>query len=207
MRSRLGAADEQGMTLIELVIAISILGIIVGPIMISFLIGLLEANSTRDRVADSTSAQLISAYLLSDVQSSQNVFVNRSDCLPAPFDSNTDNVMLQLEWADPLTPANTTVVSYIDRLGDDGAQHELHRAACSSIGGVSNVDTTLLAHYLDAPGGFTVTCVAVPADPTCSGPKPKAVRVEVKARSLAPQTESSYVPFEFNFESTRRVGQ
>src|SRR5438552_3745606 len=62
-------SDDSGLTLIELMISIGILGVIIGPIVASMLLGLLSSGGTRDRIADASSAQILSSYFPSDIQS------------------------------------------------------------------------------------------------------------------------------------------
>ena len=184
------------MTLIEIVIAVGILGVVIGPIMISFLLGILEAQGTRDRIADSSSAQVTSAYLLSDIQSSQDVATSGSACLPSPFVVGTDTVVLQLTWSDPGV-SDDTVVSYIDHPA--GGQRELHRAACSTASGN---ESTLLVQHLDA---FTPTCSPSPCTATPSAPD--EVDISITAKNANPQEGSSYSAFTFEIEAIRRVGE
>lgn len=184
LRTRL--TDEAGMTLVEMMIAVSLLGVVIAPISAAFFLGFLETNSTRDRIADSSSAQLVSSFFLPDVQSAQSVALGGSTCAPM------GTVQLQMQWVDPKTN-DATVVSYLDVTNASG-QHELHRATCLN-GGPAN--TTLLVQHL-ASSGFTAACT-----PSCAAPA--TVKATVKAKSQSPQEESSYSPLEFSLEAMRRV--
>jgi prepilin-type N-terminal cleavage/methylation domain-containing protein len=195
--------DEQGFTLVELIISMAVLSILIVPLTSSFLLGLLESTSAEERIADSTAAQLLSAYVPRDIQSADAVYVNRHDCLPPPFNPATDVVRLQLNWSDPDTIGATTVVSYIDRLGADGVEHILHRAECVTTAGVTTSGSTLLARHLDRTAGFVPTC---DGDAACTDARPKAVTLHVKAKSPDPSPRSSYAAFEFDLRGTRRVG-
>jgi prepilin-type N-terminal cleavage/methylation domain-containing protein len=193
--------DEQGFTLVELIISMAVLGILIVPLTSSFLLGLLETTSAQERIADSTAAQLISAYLPRDIQSADDVYVGRRDCLPPPFNLATDVVRMQLNWSDP--SGATTVVSYIDGLGADGVERVLHRAECVRTGGVTTSGSALLARHLDATAGFVPTC---DGNAACSDAKPKTVTVHVKVESPDPNPRSSYSAFEFDLRGTRRAG-
>lgn len=200
--------DEEGLTLIELIITIAVLSIIIVPIVASFTLALLESSSSRERTADATSAQVISTYLQNDIQSS---------CLRAtPDDPSTDcgdgtvvkdagtcatdgDVKLELAWRVPKTsPAEDIVVDYYVATTADG-QKELHRAQCVNGG---SPEDTLLALNLENASVFEATCAP---NPDCSG-LPTSVSVFVKAESIRVNENSSYSPFEFTFEATRRVG-
>lgn len=193
MREQTHALEgEQGLTLIELVIAVGILGVVIIPVITSMLLGILESNSSRDRIADSASAQLTTAYLHADIQSSESVATS-GDCVPSALAGGT--VLLQFQWVDPSTPSTTTKAAYIDFV-DDG-QHELHRASC--IG--ATTDETLLVHYFES---MTVACDD--AAPPCATTTPEEVAVSITAFSDAPDPDSSYEAFMFEIDGVRRVG-
>lgn len=187
--------DEGGFTLIELMIAMTLLAIVIGPITGSFILGLLETSATRDRLTDTSGSQAIAAYLVTDIQSSQSVDVT-STCKPASLAAGT--VVFGLTWDanqdDAITA--TTSVSYID-LPEDG-QHQLYRASCTSSGS----DTTLLIPSLAAANGFAPSCDGG----SCAAATPKVVTVAITLESDETQTSSSYGAFTFEVEAKRRVG-
>src|SRR5687768_7093097 len=94
-------AAEDGFTLIELMISVSLLGLITGPIAVAMIFGIVHSNGTRDRVADSAAAQLVSTYLAPDVQSAAGVFTNDVGTCSSAIASG-DVVRLRLEWVDPV---------------------------------------------------------------------------------------------------------
>jgi prepilin-type N-terminal cleavage/methylation domain-containing protein len=190
--------SEDGFTLIEMIIAIAVLGIIVGPIAGSFLIGFLESTSARDRIADSSGAQVLSAWLVRDIQSSESISVNPASptCFPAPITAG-DAVRLQITMTDPKT-STTSTVSYIDDSTSTG-QHRLLRAVCTPSASTSS----LIATYLASSNGFAVACDGGVAP--CADPTPTLVSVSVSSESQAPQDQSSYEPFSFELEARRRI--
>lgn len=206
-RSRL--AGDEGFTLIELMIAVSILGIIIVPIVSSFLLGLLESTSSRERVADSSAAQVISTYLMSDVQSSCLRPDPDHPCGPGTIVKDpasaacatAGDVKLELAWKDPST-GETFVADYVDTVDADG-EHQLRRAFCTNSGAPEN---TLLALNLQT-SAFDTECepVACPTDPITVVELPTRVKVHITAESTAPSDKSSYAPFEFTFDATRRA--
>jgi Tfp pilus assembly protein PilW len=181
-------ADEAGLTLIELMISVGILGLVIGPIITSFLLGLLESTSARDRIADSSSAQLTTAYLHADIQGSQTVATTGA-CLPSALAGGT--VVLQLAVTDPAGPDPT--VAYVDFTNAEG-QRELHRATCT---GATSESRFLIQHLQD----FEVTCDVDPCPAT-----PKTVKVAITAESPSPDDASSYSAFTFEIDGVRRVG-
>lgn len=214
MRQRL--TDDRGLTLIELTITIAVLGVIIVPLVASFTLAMLETTSSRERTADATSAQVISTYLQNDIQSSclhtnpsdrttpcgdGTVRVNAGTCAPA---GNT--VKLELAWQDARTANEILVDYYIATTADD--QLELHRAECVRTGRsgvVGSPKDTLLALNLEPVSGVSIFEATCPPAPDCTG-APANVRVNVIAKSTRVEEKSSYEPFEFTFEATRRPG-
>ena len=189
--------DESGLTLIELMISIGVLTIVIVPITAVFILGLLESTSAQERVADSSTAQVISAHLLSDIQSSKTVVIDPAT--PSCQPSASDDVRLQLDWTDPVPggAGDAITVSYFRRDDATTGQAQLYRAVCIDGG---SPEESLLALNLDDTTGFVPACA-----PDCTAPV--SVSVHVKAQSIRPdQDNSSYEAFDFDIEATRRVG-
>jgi type II secretory pathway pseudopilin PulG len=206
--------DESGMTIIEMVIATALLGIIVGPITISLMLSLITNTSTRERIADSASAQLISTYAVVDIQSSKYI-VDMTAASPAPGPACAlagDSVRLRLRWDDPdpaaVAPAKTTIVSYAVRGGGIDGADQLRRVQCDGNGTV--VGDAQVVSSLD---DLTLTCVRVDSSTTCptteevaaSGASPvREVTLQVRARSPKANSDA-YDPYTFEFVVSRRV--
>jgi prepilin-type N-terminal cleavage/methylation domain-containing protein len=184
---------DDGLTLIELMIAVTVLSIIMLPLISSFLLGLLESTSSRERISDSASAQLISTYLLGDVQSAEEVYSEAQ--LSAGADcATTGTPKLELKWTDPKTN-EAIIVDYYSAPNGSGSHRELRRVSC--VDGVAE-DPLLLALNLDTDI-FDATCA-----PTTDCVSPESVSVHIKAESTSPQEKSSYSPLDFTFAASRR---
>jgi prepilin-type N-terminal cleavage/methylation domain-containing protein len=79
------ARGEAGVTLMELLISIAILGLIAGPITASIIVGLKTTDKAQATLSDGTSADLLNVYLAPDVQNT-----DPTDRLNLPSE-NTDN--------------------------------------------------------------------------------------------------------------------
>jgi prepilin-type N-terminal cleavage/methylation domain-containing protein len=189
--------DEGGMTLIEMLIGMTVLGIVIGPITASLMFGLMTSNGTRDRIADSLSAQLTSVYFLKDVQSSDSVLVPSASS-PSPACGGTGTVLLRMVWDDPSPAAGDPVgyiASYVDRA--NGSTHTLHRVLCDDLGAQLH-DTEIIASFDSLTFTCTPSCVPDVVE------TPTSVAVDVSARN--PETTSSgYVAYPFRYEAARRV--
>jgi hypothetical protein len=194
--------DESGMTLMETVIAMGILGVIIGPIAGSMFLGLITTNGTRDRIVDSAAVQLVSSYFPGDVQSAggngtgTGVFISGSDGCPTSFSGATDSALLRMRWRDPSDTSKYTTVVYFSR-SSPTVGLTLHRAQCTT--GEAE-DTTLLVQHLKASGGFVVTCDGSTSCPA----KPRSV--EVALTTFNPDSNShGYKESTHLFSATRRA--
>lgn len=67
-RSRTGARGQDGFTLVELVITISITGIIMGAVATALIAGFRITDETNARIAHSHDRHIVAAYFANDVQ-------------------------------------------------------------------------------------------------------------------------------------------
>jgi len=204
------------MTMIEMVIAIALVGIIIGPVTIALMLGLITNTGTRERIADSASAQLLSSYAVTDIQSSKYlVDMVAATTPPSPACAVAgDQVKLRLRWDDPdpsaTAPAKTKIVSYVSRAGGIDGADQLRRVECDGNGSI--VGDAQLVSSLDA---ITVECRRADGSPStacplieevaASGASPvREVTLEVRARSPKANPDA-YNPYTFEFVVMRRV--
>jgi prepilin-type N-terminal cleavage/methylation domain-containing protein len=163
---------EDGVTLIELLVAIVVLGIIAAPlanVLISFFH---NTNATTDRLAESHDAQISSAYFAQDVES---IGVrNWTGTGPYPIGTSVEtnappkggtfpcglatdlNAVIRMAWDDPTgaSTRRTVIVSYVVR--QVGGETQLHRMRCDD--GTSNPTSDLvLAHNVQSVGTPVLT--------------------------------------------------
>jgi len=192
--------DERGVTLIELLVAVTLLAIIIAPLTNAFIVFLRNTDATNERLAASHDAQIAAAYFAQDVQ---NVGVR--DWTDEPYDlkdfsveegvsatggvnpcgsSGTPNARLRLAWDDPAAvatgaPSKVVVSYYVD------PQNQLHRLRCQG-GGTKDI---VVAHNLaSAP---VVTCYTLTGvAPSCNeAAVPQAIYMRLDIR-VAGSTEN-----------------
>jgi prepilin-type N-terminal cleavage/methylation domain-containing protein len=178
LRPRTGR-DEQGVTLVEMLIAIVLLSIITVPLGGALWLFFRNSDDTTRRMSESHDVQIASAYFATDVQSigtrdwSAYPYVLRQsvevDVAPTTGvnpcgTAGTPNAVIRLAWDEATaggTPA-VIAVSYAPRLV--GGEHQLRRIQCrnavvqSDIVIVHNVDTV-------SPPVCSSACTAAPAIP------------------------------------------
>jgi prepilin-type N-terminal cleavage/methylation domain-containing protein len=136
--ARLRAAREQqhGFTLVELMVAMTIMGIILVPMAAGVFVGLRTSDETANRLAGSNDAQLISTWLPPDLHSAGN---GSNDVVATPT-VNTEcsgvNNALRLKWQATETAggaATTYVAAYAISQASTG-EYRLLRYSCVNGG-------------------------------------------------------------------------
>jgi prepilin-type N-terminal cleavage/methylation domain-containing protein len=160
---------DSGVTLIELLVALTILAVIIAPLASAVIVYLRNTKATTDRMAESHDAQIAAAYFAHDVQS-----VGMRDWSAAPFPTipsielavamnatpygcGTDAtpVLARFVWDDPAVGAPTLrSASYVVKQVD--GERQLRRVVCSPAGAVFS--EVVLAHNVDPATAPTVAC-------------------------------------------------
>lgn len=181
MRSRM--ADERGMTLIEMLIATTVLGIIIGPLTASLLLGYANAEGTTQRLSDSAAAQIVSAYFPLDGASAESVVI--ADPL-APCVSPT-KTWLTFSWTDPV----------------EGAIQVVYRQPCGTArlervrttAGTPGPTIELMENFIGLEGACD------PANPDCV----TYDYVEIELHAEADTDNAVYGGYDFTLRATRRT--
>jgi prepilin-type N-terminal cleavage/methylation domain-containing protein len=152
-------APEGGFTLVELLVGVTILGIIVVALGAAFGIGVRAFDNTTNRLSSSNDAQRVSTYFPPDVQSASRVSATKTN----PISCNgVSNAKVQLSSADPTGSVQRIVVYWVR----NGA--ELVRSAWngSSCGGLA-AQTIVVARNVKGINDVTVT--RIPTSGTLQG--------------------------------------
>ncbi len=196
-------AGESGVTIIELLIALTILAVIIAPLAGAVIVYLRNTKATTDRMAESHDAQIAAAYFAHDVQS-----VGMRDWSAAPFPtipsielgvamnaspygcgSDTTPVLVRFSWDDPAVGSPTLrSASYV--VTEVGGERQLRRVVCSPVGVVAS--DVVLAHNVDPATAPTVACAdAAGAAMACdTGALPASVTLTLVVR--APGDDTPY---------------
>jgi prepilin-type N-terminal cleavage/methylation domain-containing protein len=180
------ARDDRGLTLIELLITIVIMGVIVAPLGDALILFLRSDAKTTARLSESHDAQISAAYFAQDVQSvgthdwstypyplKQSIELNvaaASGNYPCGG-ASTPTATVRFAWDDPTTASgNPSVIRVAYAVQTVGAETQLRRITCTGSSTVSS-DVVLVHNLVGTP---TVTCsttctdAAVPATVTLS---------------------------------------
>lgn len=186
---------EQGMTVIELLIAIMILGIIMAPLATAFVIGLQTTRGSELDAGNSADAQLIAGFWDIDVASAESVRTSGITC-----GAGTAIVQLTLRDASVLRYVTYQATLDIARKAElklDTDVYTMERVICSDISGTV-VEQHILSRTLRA-----VPTVACDEGVCTSTPR----RVELRAVSHATQTPDAGAPgiYTISVTATRKV--
>ena len=165
---------EEGFTLVEMLMAIVISGFIVAPLTAGLIVGLRTTDETANRLTGSNDAQILSAWLPPDIQSTGNV---AGDVVYSPT-ANTEcsgvSNRLRLKWRETQgSTTNNYVVAYAIVSASEGRWF-LQRYQCVNGGAAT---THVVARNLASSTAtsvsvsgtkisMTVTEKTTPTDPT-----------------------------------------
>ena len=190
--------DDAGVTLLELIVAVVLMGVITLPLA-NFVMAYLENYSqTESRMSDSHDIQISAAYFSQDVANDGL----RNDSL-APVQSvwttgfpagycghsigGTPLVLLMSD--DPTAPNSGTATDAIESVAYVAVASTLHRVSCANSVLVSDTQVVHNLVYPDATNPSPVTCPTTAA--TCAAVSPPAmVNLQLSLRAPADGTVS-----------------
>lgn len=147
--------QEDGFTLLEVLIAMFIMTIVFAVVSVAIIVGLQSTGESTTRLLESSDGAYTSAYLVRDVQSAQTVSTSASSVC-----SSTGTSVLKLSWTEALNSgAVSTTVEY--RYGVPGGA--LVRHVCQDNPSTRTVATQLrqAPTITLTPTGCTTACTAV----------------------------------------------
>lgn len=155
--------SQGGMTLIEVLLVVAMLGLLVAPITGWVLVSMREDASTRTRNVDSASIGLLRTYFVRDVASAKGVLAgtaaNGADCPGGEGAAGAEPARTMLR----LRASAAGVVVYNLVPADDGKTASIYRRECTSgvLAGSSEIATRI-----DPDGGLAVSCSPRPDTPS-----------------------------------------
>jgi prepilin-type N-terminal cleavage/methylation domain len=199
MRNFRKTRDEHGFTLVELIIATAITGLIMAGVAGMLSAVLVNAGATEARMTQTHDGQSAAAYFAQDVNA-MGVRDWTDDARPsqpsaeagAPYNGGrypcgpvgTPNALVRMAWNDfdaasPAT-AKLDVVAYVVEATGPGGGLQLHRLLCQ--GGTLRSDQVLV-RTLSASHPASVVCTTAlpnpPGDPCAANPPPTGINVTV----------------------------
>lgn len=167
---------DEGFTLVELLVAIVLLGIVAGAITSALIVGLRTTDGTNERLTESHNAQMASTFFAHDVASAGHVSLTDTAC------SGGATVVVRFAWSEYTTAAGTAVpkvASYV--VEQDAAGKRLVRRLCEGAG-ETLVGSVAVVHFPLSVANPVVTCDAATPG-TCPSPTPATVTLSMAEAS------------------------
>jgi len=168
------ARDEAGFTLIEMLMAVVIMGFIIAPMTAGLIVGLRTTDETASRLTGSNDAQILSVWLPPDIQSTGNQV---GDVVFSPT-VNTEcsgvSNRLRLKWRETQGSSTTNYVVAYAIVAASNNRWFLQRYQCINGGAATThvvsrnlLNTTATAVSVSGTKiSMTVTEAATPTNPT-----------------------------------------
>lgn len=189
--------DQEGFTLVELMVSIAILALALVPVLAWMSLGFRTEQDIQRRSHDARVTNLLAQYVLLDVQSAAEVstqgdpcpWANRSTVPPVPAPSQAEalplgtaeTVVLALVHPDVGSGAVRTIYGVEEASDGTGA---LWRTRCDVVTGSTSTRVLLADHLIKPAGGWTSLVSCASADGL---PEPcRQVTFTVRARSSTP---------------------
>lgn len=162
-------ADDEGFTLVELVIAVAILGIVMSAVCAAMLVALKTNKETSQRLGKSNDLQYAATWFAEDIASANAVTANATAlcgvAVPAVLNltsTDLDTTTATIPTAPPSPEPTTRSISYVlvTQSTDDGIFRVLERRACGSSTTPTRVDR--IANRLSASVDPVVVTTAEP---------------------------------------------
>ena len=164
---------DGGFTLIELVVAIAVLGIIMPVITATFVVIVRNSPTVQTRTDDSRSTRGLSTWLPQDVLSTPPVVITDGSSTPgytltaraSDCASTAGTNVLHMVWQENVGPNAATLTNFVAnyRYVIVGATTQIKRYTCSGIAGIGQppYTNTLVRNATTALDGSSVGAVAV----------------------------------------------
>ena len=167
--------SSDGFTLIEVLLAVTILGLVMAPLSGAMFLLLRTNGATSDRVSAAHDELMLAAYWSGDVQSTTTI--SMTDATSCPAGSSGSTLVARLRWTD-LDSANVTVtrvVAYWSVPSSATSDAQLVRQTCDDAGSTGSValrSAVTVTHGLTSAG---VSCFSSSGtDTTSAGCSPVA---------------------------------
>ena len=145
---------EAGMTLVELMMAMTIMTIIMVPVTAGLLVGLRTTDETRTRLVGSDDAQTLAQWLPADIASTGS---QSGDVVATPT-SNTDcsglSNALRLKWRETQGSTTNTYVAAYAIVQNGAGDYQLVRYFCTNSGTAA---THVVARHLASSSAVSVS--------------------------------------------------
>lgn len=200
------SSREQGFTLVELLVAMTVSGLLISAMVAGFIATMRGTAGAHDRFVASNGNHTLSTYFASDVHSANATMVSTdptSDSGCATTEASTTNV-LRLQWAEKPTVTKMNAFSVSYRTRQVGSTWQLVRYTCSGSQDPYSTAAVILAAATPA----SQVMVSELYDPSTSSPyRTEATNSgrEVTLKAYAALAEDETVPYAYTVSAGIRT--
>ena len=186
-------SGDDGMTLIELLISVTLVTVVMGALTTAMLLVYDTTDASRNQISDTSGAQLVTSWLVSDAQSAGTI---------SPSPGCGGSPLLELQWTDAKTANGVVDVQYVEQAGAAGTQLARVAYSVSSAGVCTQTNSDVLVRGVNPSSSATYAYCLPTKVPECSG-TPTEVGLNVTATI---QTNTgNYAPYTFQSIGYRRT--
>jgi prepilin-type N-terminal cleavage/methylation domain-containing protein len=162
-------AGDDGFTLVELLISITVLGIVMAALGGVMTVTLKSASTANTRLTESNDLRRAATYFAADVQGARSV----ATATTPKCGTGAAKVVVEFlgqDFADTTPAITTTVVSYVLRAvtDSDGTRQELRRLACTSTSATPTYPLTVPVSDIAVVRRVSTTLPVLTCLPACS---------------------------------------
>ncbi len=158
--------DDHGLSMVELLVAVAIVGAIVPALAGALLIGWRTTESTVDHLADTGNRQRLQAFFVRDMQSAKTV---DTDASSSTCTSAGDTLVVRMRWSDTVGGATVNRVAAYVRAGSAADAQLVRRSCDDSSGTMTSTGSVTVAHRMTAaPSLLCFDSTGALTSPGCS---------------------------------------
>ena len=158
--------DDHGLSMVDLLVAVAIVGAITPALAGALLIGWRTTESTVDHLADTGNRQRLQAFFVRDMQSAKTVDTDGSS---ATCTSAGDTLVVRMRWSDTVGGATVNRVAAYVRSGSADDLQLVRRSCDDSSGTMTSTGSVTVAHRMTAaPSLLCFDSTGALTSPGCS---------------------------------------
>jgi prepilin-type N-terminal cleavage/methylation domain-containing protein len=197
---------EAGFTLVELLIAITVSGIIISGLSTAFIVAMKGTAGAHDRFIESHGAQTLATYFASDAASANPGMVDTVSTTATGCSGSTPagTNVVRMQWTEMTTAARMTAFSAAYRMQKVGTDWQLARHFCSASQDLPTTPSAILVGA--APTSHVVAQVlSDPTPPSAYAPSATVLGRTITLNVFAALGAGETAPYAYSLSASMRT--